>query len=75
MEKIDVRKTTAVALLVLAVGIAAAAKEKSVESVWADSPLKIDGLSDDWNSGPFHPEKRSRWNMHSATMPRPFSFF
>lgn len=58
MEKTRVRKIFTVSVLVLAIVFVALAKEKSVDSIWAVSPLKIDGLADDWESDPFHVEKK-----------------
>jgi len=58
MEKIVMRKIFALAVLVLAVVLVAFAKEKSVESIWAASPLTIDGLINDWKGDPFHAEKK-----------------
>lgn len=58
MKKIEKRKVFAVAVLVLAVVLTAFAKQKSVESIWASSPLAIDGLIDDWEGDPFHGEKK-----------------
>ncbi len=52
------RKILAVAGLVLAVVFSALAKDKSVESIWASSPLRIDGLVSDWKGDPFHLEKK-----------------
>jgi hypothetical protein len=58
MEKIGMRKIITLALLVLAVVLVTYAKEKSVESTWASSPLTIDGLVNDWKGDPFHLEKK-----------------
>jgi hypothetical protein len=58
MEKTRVRKIFTVSVLVLAIVFVALAKEKSVDSIWAASPLKIDGLADDWERDPFHVEKK-----------------
>ena len=58
MKKIRVRKISTVLVLVLAIAFIALAKDKSVESIWAGSPLKIDGLAVDWESDPFHVEKK-----------------
>jgi hypothetical protein len=58
MEKIGMRKIFALVVLVLAVVLVAFAKEKSVESIWAASPLTIDGLVNDWKGDPFHAEKK-----------------
>jgi len=58
MKKTAMRKFLAVAVLVLAFSLFALAKEKSIASVWAASPLTIDGLIKDWNKDPFHAEKK-----------------
>jgi hypothetical protein len=52
------RKIFTFTVLVLAVVLVAFAKEKSVESIWAASPLTIDGLVNDWEGDPFHAEKK-----------------
>jgi hypothetical protein len=46
------------ALLIFILVPVSFAKEKSVESVWASSPLKIDGLADDWENDPLLVEKK-----------------
>ena len=58
MEKIRVSKIFLISVLVLAIVLVARAKEKSVDSIWAAAPLKVDGLADDWESDPFHVEKK-----------------
>jgi hypothetical protein len=58
MEKIRVRKIFLISLLVITIVFVARAKEKSVDSIWAASSLKVDGLADDWQSDPFHVEKK-----------------
>jgi hypothetical protein len=58
MRKPAIRKISAVAVLVSAFSLFALAEEKSIASVWAASPLTIDGLVKDWNEDPFHVEKK-----------------
>jgi hypothetical protein len=58
MEQIGMRKIFTSAVLVLAVVLVAFAMEKPVESIWVASPLKIDGLVNEWNGDPFHLEKK-----------------
>jgi hypothetical protein len=52
------RKFFAFALLIFVSVSVLSAKEKSVESVWASSPLKIDGLADDWENDSLLAEKK-----------------
>jgi hypothetical protein len=52
------RKIFTFALLIFVTVSVSSAKEKSVESVWASSPLKIDGLADDWENDPLFVEKK-----------------
>ena len=58
MERIGWRKIFAVALLVLVIPFYAFAKEKTVQSIWAASPLTMDGLINDWEGDPFNMEKK-----------------
>ena len=58
MKKIGMRIIFAAAVLVFAVVFVSFAKDESVESFWASSPLTIDGLSNDWEGDPFHVEKK-----------------
>jgi hypothetical protein len=58
LEKIGIRKIFVVAALVVAVCFVAVAKEKSVESKWAVSPLTIDGLVSDWEGSPLNVENK-----------------
>lgn len=62
MERIKKRKICVILTLFLATGFMARAKEKSVGSIWAGSPLKIDGLFDDWENDLFHSEKKIKVN-------------
>jgi hypothetical protein len=58
MKRIGWIKTFAGAFLSLAVVLGALAKDKTIESTWAASPLTIDGLANDWGGDPLNVEKK-----------------
>jgi hypothetical protein len=58
MKRIGWMKILAGAVLVLAFALGALAKEKTTESIWAASPLTIDGLVSDWEGDPLIMEKK-----------------
>ncbi len=58
MERIRMRKILPIAVSVLAIVFVVSAKEKTFESIWAVSPLTIDGLVSDWEGSPLHMEKK-----------------
>jgi hypothetical protein len=58
MKKIGWIKVLTGALLVLGVAFSATAKEKTIKSVWAASPLTVDGIVSDWGNDPLQVEKK-----------------
>jgi hypothetical protein len=58
MEKDMRQKVFMLAAVVLAFALGATAKIDIVESVWAATPLNIDGFADDWETSHFHSEKK-----------------
>ena len=58
MKRIEWRKNFAVAVLVLGIVFCAFAKEKTIQSIWAASPVAMDGLSNEWEGDPLNMEKK-----------------
>lgn len=58
MERIGWKKIFAGTVLLLAVAFCGFAQEKTIQSIWASSPLVMDGLINEWEGDPFHEEKK-----------------
>lgn len=58
MKKIGWKEIFAGTVLLLAVAFYALAKEKPVQSIWAASPIAMDGSINDWEGDPFNMEKK-----------------
>jgi hypothetical protein len=60
MKKMESKKILAIMCFILSVAFQVSAKEKIIESLWTDSPLKIDGSVSDWKDDPLSAEKKAK---------------
>jgi hypothetical protein len=60
VNKIRTKNVLGILLLVIAMAFLAAAKEKTVASLWTVSPLRIDGVVSEWKDDPLSVEKKEK---------------